>query len=233
MSNIVEKAVNRIHSLCGAIAVALVLACPAGAAVIHDPANDFLPTYPGAHGGDLDVTSVHVTFDGTNFVLDSVLNGNVGTTPTGFYVWGVNRGAGTSRFGIISANGHTYDASAVLFDSVITLRPNGASAVNELVGGVSHPLPASNVSFHDNELMAIIPASFLPSKGFTFEQYGFNLWPRDSAVPAGNAQISDFAPNNAMFVASVVPEPSSLALFALGGIVAWGGTRRSMRRAAA
>lgn len=204
-----------------AFGAAMLLASSAANAALSDPAGDFLPTFVGTKGGDLDVRSVDVTFDGTNFILDAILGANVGTTPGAFYVWGVDRGQGTSRFGVISGNGGTtYDASKVLFDTVILLRPGGSSQINYLVGGGNAPLPAANILINAAELMATIPAALLPSTGFAFVDYGFNLWPRDGNATAGNLQISDFAPDNAVFVAALIPEPATLALIGLAGALA-------------
>ncbi len=204
-------------------ALALGVAVAANAETISDPAGDFLPTYTGARTGDLDVLRAGVTFDGTNFVFSSVQNGAVGTTPTGFYVWGIDRGQGTGRFGLISGTGTggMYDARGVVFDSVLAIRPNGTSSVTDLTTATPSVtnLMASSISVDGNELRAVVSASLLPSRGLAFEQYGFNLWPRDAAAPAGNGQISDFAPDNSNFRAGNVPEPTSWALLALGGLM--------------
>lgn len=214
----------------GAILAAL-FAIPAYAEVVLDPVGDFLPTYTGARAGDLDVLRAGVTFDGTNFTFDSAQNGRVGTTPTGFYVWGVDRGQGTARFGLISGTGTggTYDARGVVFDSVLAIRPNGASSVTNLTTATPTVvnLPTSSILVNGNELRAIVPASLLPSGGLAFEQYGFNLWPRDAAAPAGNGQISDFAPDSRTFRAGTVPEPTSWALLVLGGLLGWSTRRRA------
>ena len=58
-------------------------------------------------------------------------------------------------------------------------------------------------------------AHVLPSEGRPFEQYTFNLWPRfASATVTGNAQISDFAPDNSNVHVAIVPESGSFALVA-------------------
>ena len=84
---------------------------------IIDPPNDFVPTFAGPKNGDLDVIAAEVQFDGSNFFLHATLNGPVGTTPGGIYVWGFNRGGGTQGFPVI--------APGVLFDRVVILRPDG------------------------------------------------------------------------------------------------------------
>jgi hypothetical protein len=77
-------------------------------------------------------------------------------------------------------------------------------------------LPAGSVVISGNTISATISGALLPSTGFTKNNYTFNLWPRDGSLPAGFTQIADFAPDNANFTASVVPEPGSLALMSMG-----------------
>ena len=148
--------------------------------------------------------------------------GNIGLTPTGFYVWGVNRGAGTAAF---AANG----IPGVRFDSVVVLRPTGASTA----GGVA--LAPSAITIVGKTITAVVSGTVLPSNGFTNKlDFTWNLWPRDGAVGSGFTQISDFAPDNANFSSTAgtvlvpVPEPQALALLLGGlGMVVWTARRRS------
>ena len=64
-------------------------------------------------------------------------------------------------------------------------------------------------------ISGFISGALLPSLGFAKTAYTWNLWPRDGSQ-LGNPAISDFAPNNSNVAVSVVPEPSTLALIALG-----------------
>lgn len=182
----------------------------AHATTIGDAANDFIPSYTGAHGGDLDVTGISVVLDGNDFVLTANFAAALGTTSSAFYVWGVNRGTGTAGFAAIGETG-------VLFDSVIVLRPNGGANALTLLQPAppaATALDASVFSVSGSTLTARISASLLPSRGFDLLQYGFNLWPRD-ATQTGNAAISDFAPDNSTIVATV-PEPATFALLLAG-----------------
>lgn len=210
-------------------ALAASLIAPVAAVPVTDRPGDFLPTYTGARTGDLDVLRTDVTFNGSSFVFDATLAAPVGTTPSAFYVWGVDRGQGTPRFGTITGPaGASYNATGVLFDSVVIVRPGGASVVNDLSVDplVSTALAASNITINGAELRAVVPAALLPSRGLPLDQYGFNLWPRDAAA-TGNNQISDFAPDNSTSRVSAVPEPASLALLALGGVLACVRRRRT------
>lgn len=158
---------------------------------IVDPQGDFVTAFSGPHDADLDALGGEVSFDGTNFTFTAAMAGSIGATSGATYVWGLNRGAGTARFGSL--------ATGVVFDAVVVLNPGGTSAVNDFVTSTSTPLPASSVTVSGASITAIVPATLLPSQGLAPAQYTVNLWPRTSAG------ISDFAPDNSMAPVRVVP----------------------------
>jgi hypothetical protein len=187
---------------------------------ITEPAHDFLPTFAGSTASaDLDVVAATVTYNaGTDtFVLSSTMDGPIGSTSTGLYVWGVNRGAGVASF---APNGIT----GVRFDRVILLRADGTGSIV----GVGN-LPTGSVTVSGNTITAAISGASLPSTGFGKLDYTWNLWPRDTAF-SGFSAISDFAPNNSNFTTTPVPEPEGYALM-LGGLAVMGlMARRKTRR---
>ena len=188
---------------------------------ITDTAGDFLSTFAGSSSStDLDVIAATVLYDASSdlFKLSATMSGAVGSTASGFYVWGVNRGAGTAGF---AANG----IDGVRFDRVVILRPDGTGTV----AGVGD-LPVGSISISGNTITGIVSGSMLVSTGFNKIDYTWNLWPRDGAFSSlGFAAISDFAPDNANFTstAGVVPEPGTVAMMLAGiGVLGFTAVRR-------
>ncbi len=182
----------------------------AGAAhAVSNPAGDFLSGYAGSHSGDLDVISSTVTYNAGTHLFDftATLNAPVGTTGSAFYVWGIDRGAGTEKFN----TGANPIGAGVKFDTVVIFRLDGSAAA----GGKTL---ANDVTWSGNTITGAIPDSLLPSQGLAFEDYTWNLWPRDGTV-AGNAAISDFAPDASNAGVTAVPEPGSLAMLGAGGLL--------------
>jgi len=204
--------VTTLFALCSTV-------IPATAAVITDPANAFIPSFTGNATGDLDVLSATATFDGTNFLMGATVNGLIGTNPNALYVFGVNRGQATANFAALGLPG-------IVFDSVITMTGAGVLGGRDLVTATNITL-GTPAQISGSSFLITVPLSALPSLGLTPLQYGFNLWPRDASV-TGNAQISDFAPNDTTFNATAVPEPSSVALIC-AGIAMLAGLRKRSR----
>ncbi|HEY4031823.1 MAG TPA: autotransporter outer membrane beta-barrel domain-containing protein [Caulobacteraceae bacterium] len=170
----------------------------AQAAPISDPQGDFIPSYTGPKGGDLDVLSIQGVYNGVTLRLDGVVNGAPGTTAGGSYIWGLQRGAGTARLAA--------QAPGVLFDATVSITPGGATTVRDLASGVSTTLPASATVISGNKVSVTFNASLLPNLGLATPRYLINLWPR------GAAGISDFAPDNSDAPLTLAfPTPASAA----------------------
>lgn len=190
--------------LLGALALAASIgAGQAQATTILDPVGDYVPGFVGPQLGDLDVLSFSVGIDGSDFLLNATMNGAIGTTAGGIFVFGVDRGGGGAGF---AANG----LPGVLFNSVVVLNPDGTGLVN-LIPGATGLAPGA-VTISGATISGRIPIALLPSTGFAPERYGFNLWPR--LAEGTFTSIADFAPDNATI--SPIPEPASWALLITG-----------------
>ena len=204
---------RRILPAAGAV-FALAVAAPAYA--VTDPTGDFLPTFVGAQDADLDVIDFTVVFDeaAATFAMHATLAGDIDPSRFGLYVIGVNTGTGPiAPFGNIGNPNVRFNQVAVVFKTGAT----NLAGITALIDGASFDL--------------VVPLALFPSTGFTPLQYGFNLWPRNGGDPTNNAQISDFAPDNATQTASV-PEPAAWALMIAGFGLAGGMLRRRNMRAA-
>ena len=195
-----------------AAAIGLALATGLAQAAFVDAGNDYVPGFTGGTAGDLDVLKAEVVYQpNTNtFTLKATMAAAIGSTASGFYIWGFDRGQGTPRF---AANGF----GGVLFDSVVRINPNGSGAVTNLLTGppTTTTFGAGTATVSGASFSLDIAASLLPSAGFAPSAYTWNLWPRDSNVAGNFQQISDFAPDNSN-QAVTVPEPGSLLLVAMG-----------------
>jgi hypothetical protein len=184
------------------------------AGVVTDPIGDFLPTLTSLapRAGDLDVVSSQVSLIGNNFLFTATLNAPINTTPEAFYVWGVDRGAGAT-----TANFTSLGLPNIVFDAVLIVQNEGTGVVNDLTG-INPPasLAAGAVTSSGNTIQALVPLSFLPSRGLSAGQYKWNLWPRWGGIAFSDAQISDFAPNAVDAAVDVVPEPSTVLLLFAG-----------------
>ena len=197
---------------------------------VTDARGDYVAGFTGSKAGDLDVIGSFVTYNvATNmFVFSGTMDADIGATPGGFYVWGVNRGAGTAGF---AANG----VGGVLFDSIVRLNQDGSGTVIRFSGpdAGATPLAAGTAKIIGSTIIGQVNGSLLTGNGFAKPAYTWNLWPRDPTLTAF-AAISDFAPDNSNLGVTVigsVPEPTSLAMFALGlGALALGKRRLSFTK---
>ena len=153
----------------------------AKATIVGDLTGDFLATYTGPTSADLDIASVSASFDGTNFLLSSTMNGSIGTTTGSIFVWGVNRGSGTPRltFGTPSIG------AGVLFDAVVVMFPDGTLRVVSIptIGAPTITNFAGGATVSGSTISGAAPLSLLFSTGFSPEQYTFTHWSRARVNP--------------------------------------------------
>jgi len=201
----------RAKALAGLLAG--LLACIPGslrAEVVVDPAGDFLASYIGSTNPDMDVLSSEVVLDVPNSTLrfTGTEAGAIGTTDGAYFVWGLDRGQGTEMFGALGPG--------VLFDSVVALREDGTGFFLDLLTPTPVPqdLPANAITINGNTISATVPLSMIPSAGFAASDYTWNLWPEE--LLAAPNYVSDFAPDARNASLTVIPEPNSVALIAVG-----------------
>jgi hypothetical protein len=204
----------------GLVSLFVLSASAAQASFEPDPQGDFLPSYSGTQGGDLDVLFAYGRYDAPaqSFSFGATMAAPIGTTAGALYVWGIDRGTGTQRF----LAGSPSIGSGVFFDSVLIYNAaTGATQLNLFDGQPAATLPVGSVVASGNSLTATLPSMLLPSTGRSLGAYGWNFWPRLGA--GQNAQISDFAPDaRTPAVVTTVPEPASamLLMAGLGAVLA-------------
>lgn len=196
--------------------LSVIAASPANAASVVDAVGDVLPSFVCTGSPDLDVTNFAVSLDAgaTTFSLGATLAGDINAALPGFYVIGVDTGAGAIRpFGGIGEPN-------VIFDQVIIVQKNGTATLGA---------NSLSVLLAGNEFIVTVPVALLPSTGATPANYGFNIWPREGSTVTNNSQITDFAPNNALLtvrgVVTAVPEPATWMSMLLGFALIGGAMR--------
>lgn len=234
------------------------LACVTGfgATVAHattvlDPVGDILPSFDATTDPvpDLDVVSASARFTARNIILSATMAGDIGLNDEGFYVWGIDRGAGTDLLANANPTKLT-DATppvgqGVSFDTFITMRNDGTSDI-VFLGPVDHvtdptntipvtnfiQLPAGAFTVSGKTISITLARDLFPSQGFDFADFRYSIWPRYENI-VNNGTITDFAPDHSTFTASLaVPEPASWTLM-IGGFGLAGASLRSRRRSAA
>jgi hypothetical protein len=230
----IDRMTRRLAPLAVVLGICLAASTAARADLVIDPPNDLRQfhagdpnSYAGPANPALDVLSAHVIYDvpqGTLTLtatmagpLSGLIDPSTGAN-LGSYSWGINHGYATNNFDAIGLPG-------VVFDTVLTLNPNGTGSYR------GSAAPAGSVIISGDTITAVLTTSFLapppPPANATgpllpVEQWSYDLWPRSSVrvdgtpLGFGNSQIADFAPDATTFPASAVPEPSSLALLGLG-----------------
>lgn len=199
------------------------IATPAAATEIGDPAGDYLASYTGPANGDVDLVGANVAFDGVNFDLGFTAAGDIGTTSNSLFVWAVNRGSGIARPAAAPPAGATllWDAVVVMFPDgtlrIVTFPSAGPPSITNLFG-------AAIVS--GDSISGSFLASLLPSTGFALEDYTFSGWSRVRVNPTAdgsNSEVADLLAGSGSIKA--VPEPATWLTMLLGfGLV--GGAMR-------
>jgi hypothetical protein len=209
-------------SLAGAL---LATAHASRAATINDPSGDFLASYVGPAGGDLDIVRFTAEIHGNDLLVNVRLNGRPGVTASAKYNIAVDRGAGTNAFPPGFRPGASLDAAVNVVPRTLT----GEVRLFEKGVVVSRtPLPSGAVAISGNGFSVVVPLCMLPTTGFAPREYTFLLWSRTQLAAGVPAQfgIADFAPGqgalavrsrrSARRVESVLPAGHDLRRAAVG-----------------
>ncbi len=193
--------------------ITIAVAAPASAATTTDPIGDFLPSYNGPQTGEFDVTNFSVLYDPAAqfFRVAGTLAGNIDPETDGYYIIGVNTGAGAiDPFDSIGQGNVTFDKVAIVAgEGEAFIGPNDLT-----------------FDIFGNNFVVLIPLSLLGPGTTDPLNFGFNLWPRTEIdTPGVLEHISDFAPNNSLLKPSAVPEPMTWLTMLLGFALTGGALR--------
>lgn len=168
----------------------------ARAQFIEDPEGDILPTYTGPHHPGMDVVAHEVTLKGDHLIFFGRMAGPIAPTQEigALYLFGVDRGRGTPRF-LNAPAAPPVIGPSVTWDLIVRINPNGTGLVNNVIAGISTPLPPANIRISGNEFVAIVPLHLLlPAATRPPHEWTYNLWPRNGV--GLNVQVSDLAPDD-------------------------------------
>jgi hypothetical protein len=136
---------------------------------------------------------------------------------------GINRGVGIEPF----PSNDPPTGEGIFFDAYAILKGDGTGTLTDIVSGTVKALDPASISIAGNTITLRLAASLLPSEGFDFADHLYNLWPRYAPAgvePGSNTQISDFAPDDKSFAATV-PDPSS-GVMLIGALTLTGAVMR-------
>lgn len=149
------------------------------------PYDQLLPTLAGAS-----------VFKKNVLELGAIMRGPFHDPATSYYVFALNRGAG-SRLGPVFS-GH----AGVTPDAIVTLTvgPYGSSAtgtITDLTTGAVSPISASSIRIRGPVIRAYLSTSSFPSMGLPLSKYRFAFWTQ-TQPGTDISTVASFAPANSM-----------------------------------
>ena len=138
--------ISKLFEAITTTATLLLTTSSAYAVQIGDPVGDFLQTYAGDKGADLDVVLADGTINPNKvFTFTATMNGKIGRASGGLYVWGFDRGQGAALF----AND---GIDNVFFDSVLVATSTGEGTINYISEGGSTILPSGSIKISGSDI---------------------------------------------------------------------------------
>jgi hypothetical protein len=155
------------------------------------PYDQLLPTMAGA-----------AVFKGNVLELGAIMRGPFHDPAPSYYVFAINRGAGT-RLGPTFAS-----RPAITSDALVTLTvgPYGSSAsgtITDQTTGAVQPIASSSIKIQGPVVRVYLNINQFPSKGWPIQKYRFAFWTQTQAV-ADIASVADFAPESTMIPIAVM-----------------------------
>jgi hypothetical protein len=149
------------------------------------PYDQLLPTAAGA-----------VVLKGNVVELGAIMRGPFRDPNTSYYVFALNRGAGSNLGPTFSARpGITPDALVT-----ITVGPYGSSAtgtISDLANHTTQPIGPSNIKIIGPTIRVFLNTSQFPSTGLPLPKYRFAFWTQ-TQLGGDITTVADFAPESSM-----------------------------------
>ena len=128
--------------------------------------------------------------------LGAILRGPNRSTAPAYYVFGIDRGSGSTLGPLFASRpGITPDSLVT-----ITLGPNNTNptgTITDLTTGTVTPLPATAIQAKGSTLHVYVPTAELPSTGAPVAQYRFAFWTQ--SLPGNNIDnVGSFSPDSSL-----------------------------------
>jgi hypothetical protein len=135
-------------------------------------------------------------FKGNTLELGAIMRGPFHDPSPSYYVFALDRGAGTKLGPIFAGRpGITPDALVTL-----TVGPYGSSAsgtINDLTTGSAQPIASSSIKINGPTIRVFLNTSQFPSKGLPIQKYRFAFWTQ-SQPSTDVSTVASFAPEASM-----------------------------------
>lgn len=160
--------------------------------------------YTGTRYDHLTLTLAGGVLQGNTLQLGVVARGPFDEAEPSQVVFGIDRGAGSSR-GPLFANRPGVAPDLLVTINVGPYGQNNTATVRDLVSGTTTAIDPSKVQVNGAVARVFVDVSTLPSRGLSPSQYKFTAWTRSKAE-GGIENVGSFAPESSMVLVGV-PKP--------------------------